>query len=628
MSQVFISYSRRDLEFVKQLVKWLEANNIDSWLDQDDIEPAADWRERIRDGIENADNFIFVISPTSVQSNECRHELDIAVRNNKRMIPILYRETDPQLTHPALAAINWIYFRDPEDDFQTAFTKLVTAISSDLAWAHAHSRIQSRALEWQRNNQDPSFLLRGSDLQDAEQLLASAGPDKNPQPTELQRKFVLASRQDATRRQRRNFIAISIAFVLVVGMAFMAFIQRGIAVDESNKRSTAQVQAEDARSTAVIERDLKATAQVNAEHAEATAIAERDIAVSRQLAAQAQALMSDRFDLALLLAIEASRGTTDGQLSLSKILLSEPRLVRIVSSPKGYLWQGGGFVESLALSPDGNQLVAQSYDSAKFWDLNSLQEQDLTPEMYQKYTLDWAPYQIPTSRPEDWFQALNTGNLTLASSAVPNREAFSACQTQIAAGGGPGCSSLIYVFGTDFQRLVTPLASCTPNETTPNFGIELERGLYRISDFQSVSGLPTDFELYSVALANKTTDFGSKFIGALYDPQSNQLITAAVIGRFYSAMALIVWDLDEMKPVMELLTAFWNGEQAKINFSNDGTALDVCEQDTRIRVDIAPESWRAQACEIAGRNLLQAEWQQYFPGEGYRKTCPQWPPGE
>jgi hypothetical protein len=33
------------------------------------------------------------------------------------------------------------------------------------------------------------------------------------------------------------------------------------------------------------------------------------------------------------------------------------------------------------------------------------------------------------------------------------------------------------------------------------------------------------------------------------------------------------------------------------------------------------------ACKLAGRNLTEAEWQQYLPGRPYRATCPQWPPG-
>jgi hypothetical protein len=28
------------------------------------------------------------------------------------------------------------------------------------------------------------------------------------------------------------------------------------------------------------------------------------------------------------------------------------------------------------------------------------------------------------------------------------------------------------------------------------------------------------------------------------------------------------------------------------------------------------------ACRAAGRNLTEAEWQEYFPGEEYRNVCP------
>jgi hypothetical protein len=33
----------------------------------------------------------------------------------------------------------------------------------------------------------------------------------------------------------------------------------------------------------------------------------------------------------------------------------------------------------------------------------------------------------------------------------------------------------------------------------------------------------------------------------------------------------------------------------------------------------------ALACSTAGRNCTQTEWADYFPGEPYGKTCPQWP---
>jgi len=32
-------------------------------------------------------------------------------------------------------------------------------------------------------------------------------------------------------------------------------------------------------------------------------------------------------------------------------------------------------------------------------------------------------------------------------------------------------------------------------------------------------------------------------------------------------------------------------------------------------------------CESAGRNLSFFEWEQFFPDEPYRATCPQWQSG-
>jgi len=51
---VFISYSRKDGEFVHQLWKAFQQHNKKPWLDQDNIPLTAKWREEIREGIEKA----------------------------------------------------------------------------------------------------------------------------------------------------------------------------------------------------------------------------------------------------------------------------------------------------------------------------------------------------------------------------------------------------------------------------------------------------------------------------------------------------------------------------------------------------------------------------------------------
>ncbi|MET0802232.1 MAG: hypothetical protein ABWZ53_13825, partial [Actinomycetota bacterium] len=44
--------------------------------------------------------------------------------------------------------------------------------------------------------------------------------------------------------------------------------------------------------------------------------------------------------------------------------------------------------------------------------------------------------------------------------------------------------------------------------------------------------------------------------------------------------------------------------------------------------DLDPAVWRVRACEAAGRNLTQEEWEEFLPeGEAYHATCPQYAPG-
>ena len=66
MSDVFISYSRRDIDFVRHLFDQLTAHDREPWSDWQDIPPTADWLAEIYSGIEAANTFLFVISPDSV----------------------------------------------------------------------------------------------------------------------------------------------------------------------------------------------------------------------------------------------------------------------------------------------------------------------------------------------------------------------------------------------------------------------------------------------------------------------------------------------------------------------------------------------------------------------------------
>jgi len=240
MSDVFISYSRTDQDFVKVLHQALMASQYDAWVDWDNIPLTADWWQEIQTGIEAAHMFIFVISPDSLVSKVCLQEVDYAAIHHKRLMPIVHRDGFAQEQVPAvLRRHNWLYFRHT-DDFDTAFKALVEGLDTDLDYVKFHTRLLVRSREWQTHDQTEDYLLRGQDLETTETWLAEAS-EKSPSPTPLQRSFVYHSRQAETRRQqqqrrrlRRFGISVSILAALALAAAAIAWQQRQRAIQQSN----------------------------------------------------------------------------------------------------------------------------------------------------------------------------------------------------------------------------------------------------------------------------------------------------------------------------------------------------------------------------------------------------------
>jgi hypothetical protein len=76
VAQLFISYSRKDKDFVRKIGDALAAQKREVWVDWEDIPLTAEWQREIFANIEAADNFLFIISPESVASANCRKEIE------------------------------------------------------------------------------------------------------------------------------------------------------------------------------------------------------------------------------------------------------------------------------------------------------------------------------------------------------------------------------------------------------------------------------------------------------------------------------------------------------------------------------------------------------------------------
>lgn len=289
MSDVFISYSRKDKEFVLHLHSALAKLERDVWVDWEDIPATADWWREIEGGIDAANTFVFVITPDSLGSDVCRREIDYAITNNKRFVPVLRREADPGQeglnVHPAVNSHNWIYFRET-DVFDNAFKTLIDSIDTDLSYVREHTRLLVRAREWERGGSGSNFLLTGGEFRGAEAWLATAA-GKHPPPTELHKQYILASRAAENRRQRMLLYGVSIAFLVAVALAIFGLTQSRIAGDNA---ATAQVRVTEVALQAATAQAAEGTAVFEANRAEAnaqTAQANYDLAQSNFNTAQA-----------------------------------------------------------------------------------------------------------------------------------------------------------------------------------------------------------------------------------------------------------------------------------------------------------------------------------------------------
>lgn len=129
MADIFIAYSRRDREFVRVLYDALSARGIKTWIDGQNIPIASNWWQEVEAGIAAASTFMIILSGDSVASRYCQREAEYAARQNKRIIPILRRDDfSPNDLSPAIAALNWLDFRD-SDSFDEALRSLVATLA-------------------------------------------------------------------------------------------------------------------------------------------------------------------------------------------------------------------------------------------------------------------------------------------------------------------------------------------------------------------------------------------------------------------------------------------------------------------------------------------------------------------
>lgn len=367
MPKLFVSYSRKDSVAARRLIEALKSIEQDVWVDWESIPPAVDWLEQIFRGIEESDAFIFLISPDSIASEVCKVEIGRAALNNRRIIPIVLRDVDPNITHESIRKLNWTFMRET-DDFEEGLAKVKTAIELDLDWLEEHRRLQVRALEWHRKK-DVSLLLRGRDLRNAQHMVATA-TSKDPTPTDLQKTYILHSAR-GERNRIVAWIATGVALLIMGVLSIYAVNQSRLAIANAQQALTNERLAIENAALAIFnqhtaEENEKMARQNEQEAIDARKAAEdaKKLAEAQRSVARAQIFQTrpGELDTSTLLAIDSWQKLPSEEAE--EILRRNISLLPLPVAQASH----SGNINSLEFSPDGTTFLTASADgTACLW---------------------------------------------------------------------------------------------------------------------------------------------------------------------------------------------------------------------------------------------------------------------
>jgi len=126
---VFLSHNYADKPFVRKLALDLESHGVKYWLDEAEIKIGESLVQKIREGIDNYDYLVAVLSPNSIKSPWVIRELDIATNQEiaghmVKVLPVMYETVDMP---GFLLGKRYADFTNP-DNYQDSFKELIQSI--------------------------------------------------------------------------------------------------------------------------------------------------------------------------------------------------------------------------------------------------------------------------------------------------------------------------------------------------------------------------------------------------------------------------------------------------------------------------------------------------------------------
>ena len=228
MADVFLSYSRRDQAFVRRLHAALEAAGKDSWVDWEGIPPTAKWMDEVRAAIDQADAFVFVVSPDSAGSpglpgggRACPGRWASASCRWSGARPSSHPCPKPSAPTTGCSCARATISRPAWPPCSRHWTPISSGSRHIPAWSPGHVSGRPTARSAATCSEAAIWMPPSGPL--------PPGERRNPAPTPLQTEYVFASRRAETRGQRTRtaFLSGGLVLALVLAGFALAPAQRG-----------------------------------------------------------------------------------------------------------------------------------------------------------------------------------------------------------------------------------------------------------------------------------------------------------------------------------------------------------------------------------------------------------------
>jgi hypothetical protein len=143
VSRVFLSYSREDRRDAEDIASALGAHGVDVWYDTDAIAPGESFQKSIADAISRCSAVIAIVSPNYAKSSWCRFEAELAVAENRPVIPILVRGDVSDSPFRYLNHLDYSHLAGPESERAEHAVSLIKRSLDALASPPASARTGS-----------------------------------------------------------------------------------------------------------------------------------------------------------------------------------------------------------------------------------------------------------------------------------------------------------------------------------------------------------------------------------------------------------------------------------------------------------------------------------------------------